>query len=117
MFDYAFANYQLKSVVNETDVLQEKIPVTGGKYPEIGAKAQRSAYVFTQRGESVDVSVETRLFEKVKAPINKGDKVGEIVVYKNNVECDRLAVVATEDCPSATFIDNFRKVANHWTIR
>ncbi len=117
LFDYAFANYQVKAVARQGERLEEKIPVIGGKKEQIAVEIGQSSYLFGKRGEQADAQTERVLLPNVKAPVEKGDKVGEIVVYKNNVECDRVAVVAAESCPLATFIDNWRKVAKLWTIR
>lgn len=117
MFDYAFANYQVKPIVTEGEILTKKMTVIGGKKAEISIQIGDASYLFSKRGEEVDYSTDVHLAEKIKAPIKKGDKVGEIIVYKNNVECDRVSVTAAEDCPSATFIDNWRKVSKNWTIR
>ncbi|MBQ8428076.1 MAG: D-alanyl-D-alanine carboxypeptidase, partial [Clostridia bacterium] len=117
MFDYAFANYQVKPIVKAGQTLENQITVVGGKKQSIGVEIEQSSYIFTKRGDKVEYSTETNLLEKVKAPVAKGDKIGEIIIYKNNVECDKVNLLASEDCPSATFIDNWRKVANRWTIR
>ena len=117
MFDYAFANYQAKPIVGKGTVLDDQISVIGGKKDKISVEIGEEAYIFGARGEKIEHNVEVEMDKIRKAPIEKGDKVGEMIIYKNNVESDRVAIVAGEDCPSAKFIDNWRKVTRSWTIR
>ena len=49
--------------------------------------------------------------------IEKGEKVGEILVYKDNVEIDRVPLVAQNDVGKANVFDRFRDVANSWNKR
>ena len=53
---------------------------------------------------------------RVKAPVKAGDKVGEIIVYKDNVEIDRVNLVANESAEAAGFIDHLRRIAQGWKL-
>lgn len=45
-----------------------------------------------------------------------GDKVGEIVVYRDRVEIDRVNLVANESVAAAGFLDRLRRVAQGWNL-
>lgn len=114
-FDYAFANYTNKSVLDGSAPLDEKCPVTGGKKSEIAVRPERSSYIFCARNDKDDIFYEIE-FNKVKAPVAERSVVGQIVVYKNNIEADRLALVANEYVARSSYWDALRDVADGWII-
>jgi len=79
-------------------------------YPE------RNAYIFSKRGEKPIVTIETVL-EKATAPIKKGTKVGEIQIFKDGVEIDRINLLAEKDISKANFFDRLQDVAQDWNKR
>lgn len=62
------------------------------------------------------MTLDVQIKNRVKAPIRAGDKVGEIIVYKDNVEIDRVSVVANESAEAAGFLDHIRRVAQGWNL-
>lgn len=116
MFDYAFATYTLKTVVDDNNPLSETIEVSGGKSKNISVRPERSSHIFSKRGDTENVTIDVQLKNRVKAPVKAGDKVGEIIVYKDNLEIDRVAVVANESAAAASFFDHLRRVAQGWNL-
>ena len=113
MFDYGFANYKAIPVVERDVALTEATKILGGKTDTVCVYPERSCYTFARRGESVNVSVDTR-FDKIKAPICKGDKVGELIVYRDGVEFDRVNLLAFETLEKANFFDCLGGIAREW---
>lgn len=116
MFDYAFANYTLKTVVDGHTPLNEKVKVYGGKKDELTVRPVRSSHIFSKRGEKDDIQLSIKTEKAVKAPVKKGQKVGEIVVYKNGVEIDRLPIVADEKIGAANLGDRLKDIGENWDI-
>lgn len=116
MFDYAFATYTLKTVVDENNPLNETAQVSGGKARSVSVRPERSSHIFSRRGASEDVTLDVRMNGRVKAPVKAGDKVGEIVVYRDRVEIDRVNLVANESVAAAGFLDRLRRVAQGWNL-
>ena len=112
-FDYAFANYVNETLALKEVPLEEKVPVTGGKTKSVTIAPMRDVYALTKRGEKSDLHYETH-YEKVKAPIKKGEKVGELIAFKNGIEINRTALVAMEDIEKATLFDWFMEIARNW---
>ncbi len=117
MFDYAFANYTQKIVVDSTQPLPEKIKVSGGKLDKVSVRANKNLYAFSKRGDDPYITTEVRLFNDVKAPLKKGEKIGEIVLYKNKVRIDCADLLTCEKVEKATVLDRFHDVAEEWMIR
>ena len=69
-----------------------------------------------KRGDTENVTIDIQMKNRVKAPVKAGDKVGEIIVYKDNVEIDRVNLVANESAEAAGFIDHLRRIAQGWKL-
>ncbi len=116
MFDYAFANYVMSPIAEANVPLEKTAIVNGGKVKTVEVCPERSAYAFTKRGEKANITVETHI-DSLRAPLQKGAKAGELVVYKDNVEVDRVALIVNDTIAKANFFDRMRDVARGWTAR
>lgn len=116
MFDYAFANYATTEIVEGGKLLDDFAKVDGGKRKKVGIYPKESLSVFTKKGEKANVSVEMQICH-VKAPLKKGKKVGELVVYKDGVETARTELLTSENIKEASFFDRLRDVARAWNAR
>lgn len=113
MFDYAFANYFVTPILYAGQALEEKAYVNGGKREEVEVYPQRDVSVFSKRGEKANITLEKRL-QKLKAPVKKESTIGELIVFKDGVEIERVNLLASEDVKAATFADRLRKIARNW---
>ena len=112
-FDYAFAHYT-NSVIAEAGVaLEQSVTVNGGKEKSVSVCPARSVYTLEKRGEKSDVDVEI-CYESVKAPIEKGEKLGELIVFQNGIEINRVSLLAMESIKKANFFDCLREIAQNW---
>ena len=116
MFDYAFANYVTTPIVEANIALENTGFVNGGKIKTVEVCPERSAFAFSKRGEKPNVTIETHL-DTLRAPIEKGERVGELVIFKDNVEVERVPLVAAENVAKANWFDRFRDVARGWNAR
>ncbi len=116
MFDYAFANYATTEIVEGGNLLEDFAKVDGGKRKKVGIYSKDSLSVFTKKGEKANVSVEMQI-SHVKAPLKKGEKVGELIVYKDGVETARTELLTSENVKEASFFDRLRDVAKAWNTR
>ena len=116
MFDYAFANYTMKTLVDTDIPLEKQVPVSGGQEKWVSVTPIRKAYAFIKKGEKQNVKIETN-YQIVKAPFEKGKQVGEIVIYKDNVEVDRVPIVTQCAVKKATLFDRIKDVAREWNAR
>lgn len=115
MFDYGFANYKNKVVLDKNVNLNDMLPVDCSKKSKICVKPSRSSYVFSAIDENLEIERHVVAYD-LKAPIKKGDVVGKIEVYKNGVLCDTVDLLAAEDADKATYGDFFKRVARGWTF-
>ncbi len=113
MFDYAFANYSVSPIIQANVPIEEAVKVNGGKKDEVNVYPERTVYAFARRGEKPNITVEKSL-NKLRAPITKGSKIGELIVFKNGVEIDRVALLASETVKTASVMDRMKNIARKW---
>lgn len=115
MFNYGFANFKNKIVLDKEVALNDEFEVFGGKKRSFAVSPERNAYVFSAADASPDVTFKITA-EKVKAPVAKGQVVGKIEVFKDGILCDTVNVVAFEEVKKARFGDYFRQVSDGWAM-
>ena len=113
LFNYGFNNYSNKSIVDKNIKLDEKVKVVGGKVEEIETKPQKDFYIFSKRNEKVDIELKYN-YNTVKAPVKKGDVVGEIVIFKNGVEIGTVNIVSDTEVLKSSYLDNLGNVIKNW---
>lgn len=116
MFDYAFANYSVKPIVETNVPLESKVTVRKGKSKDVAVYPEKTSYALMRRGENFNYSQEV-IFHNVCAPVKKGEQVGEMIIFKDGVEIDRVSLVAFETVEKANFFDHFKAVARGWNSR
>lgn len=115
MFDYGFANYKNRVVLDKDINLNDKFTVECSRKNSICVRPARSSYVFSAIDSTPDITRNVIAYD-IKAPIKKGDIVGKIKVYKDGILCDTVDLVAAEDADKATYGDFFKQVARGWTL-
>ena len=100
----------------EEKVLQDyKCEVKGGKLSEISVIPARASYLFGKKGAEDKIQLEYNV-QPVKASVQIGEKVGEVIVYKNGVESDRVDLLANETSLKRGYFDGIREIAQDWTL-
>lgn len=115
MFDYGFANFTNKIVLDKDVELNDSFEVRGGKKESFAVRPQENSYVFTRAGTSPEITYKIIAYN-VKAPVSIDQVVGKIEVYKDGILTDTVNVVATESVEKAGFSDYFKNVAENWAL-
>lgn len=115
MFDYGFANYKNKIVLDKNVTLNDNFAVIGGKKETFAVRPERNCYVFSAVDQTPQITHNVIEY-KVKAPIECEQVVGEIEVFKEGVLIDRVNVVAAEAVVKASFVDHFKRSAREWAF-
>ncbi len=116
MFNYGFANFTNKLIVDDKKPLDVKVSVESGKKDVIEAIAERPLFIFSEKGTERAIELNFIPLDKVKAPVKKGEIIGKLIVYENNVEINSVNVIANEDILEATFFDVINDIINDWPI-
>lgn len=113
MFDYAFVNYAVTPIIEAGIPLEEAVAVSGGKENSIQVYPIESAYSFAKKGEKTEWHKEIRL-DKVKAPIEKDTRVGELILFKDGVENQRIDLYTCTSVQEANVFDRWKEIARNW---
>ena len=116
MFDYAFANYTTTPIVEANIPLEKTAEVICGKQKQVPVCPIRSSFAFHKRGEKGEYKLETIIYP-LRAPLEKGRIAGEIIVYKDSVEVDKIPLVTMESIAKANLFERLKDVAENWNAR
>lgn len=85
--------------------------VQGGVKEQILCEyADTFRYLDTSGANLAGVTKKTQMKQSVKAPVKKGQKVGELVYELGEKEIGRVEILAKESCKKAEFLDYLKKV-------
>lgn len=115
MFDYGFANFKNKVVLDKDVTLNDEFAVRGGKRGSVAVKPERNCYVFSAVDANPEITYNVTAYD-VKAPVATETVVGVIEVYKDGVLVDTVNIVAAESVEKATYGDYLRQSAREWAI-
>ena len=115
MLNFGFNNYSNKTVLDNKPI-DENIKVENGKKDYISVSPESELKLLCKKGEKRSVEIEFEPIEKVVAPVNKGDVIGKISVYENNVLIATVNAISDEDVESATFSDHIKSIIEDWNL-
>ena len=116
MFDFGFANYVNKIIVDNREPLDIAVSVEGGKKHDLCTVAENSLFIFAHKKDKRSFEINFIPTNTVKAPIYKGDKVGELHIFENNIEIAVINVLANEDILCKTYFDIIKDIQNNWAL-
>ena len=116
MFNYGFANYVNKIIVDDKKPLELNVNVCGGKKDSLEVVAERPVYLFSEKNQKRSIEVNFEPIEKIKAPVKKGEIIGKLFVYENNIEIACVNVLSNEDVNEKTYFDVIKDVTLNWGL-
>jgi D-alanyl-D-alanine carboxypeptidase (penicillin-binding protein 5/6) len=114
LMDYGFANYDSVLVVKKNQVIEKEIAVTGGKKSSITGLAGDNLSALKMKEEPKDFKREVELQQPLKAPVEKGQKIGVLMVTSNGKKIGEVDIVAGETVEVAGVFDYFGKLFQNW---
>ena len=115
MFDYAFSNFTNEIMLKSGENLDVRLAVSGGKSKDIARGVERDVARVVAREDKAKYEIKFDLPSSVKAPVKRGDKVGEAYLIKDGVVIDRVGVVANEDVARLNLFDAIGEIAKNWS--
>ncbi len=103
LLDYGFANYDSVKLAEKGETMG-MVVIEKGSPNMVEAVAPEHISVLVKKGEKDEIRGELSFKDTVSAPINKGDQIGELVIYKQEQEIDRCPLVAAEDVGKASLM-------------
>lgn len=113
MLDYGFNNFTNKMVIDSSKPLEIDVKVEKSTKASIKVAPREDVFMFSQKNLKEDVKIDFSPFN-VNAPVKKGDVVGKLRVYKNNVEYRSVDVISLEDVDKKTYFDYILDIGKNW---
>jgi D-alanyl-D-alanine carboxypeptidase (penicillin-binding protein 5/6) len=106
LLDYGFANY----AVVTPEVALPPVTVHLGQSETVQPVLSEEGTMVVPRSQADSLTVTTELAERVEAPVNQGDVVGELVLSLDGQEQKRISLTAGETVERLQFGDVFRSL-------
>lgn len=109
MLDYSFSQYATHQLHERGKVLGT-VKVSKGNKKTVDAVTNDTVSVLTKKGEKLDNLVEkVKLHNHLKAPIKKGQVIGELTISKEGKELIQVPLISSENIEKASWWDLFKK--------
>lgn len=113
MFNYGFDNFTSKMAVDSSKPLEIKAEVDKGVKEKVKIIPENDVFIFGEKSKKQNVTIDFKP-DKICAPIKSGEKAGELIVFKDNVEYKRVNVLAAEDIAKKTYFVYIKDIARKW---
>ena len=110
LLDYGFSAYAINEIL-PADTPLGKTPVKCGTAKEINASVRESEKLLIPKSNMPEISYDILFRENIKAPVYKGDTVGECSVIKNGTVIKKVPVYASETVEKKSFLASLRETA------
>ena len=100
LLDYGFNAFSKRQIAAAGEKIQN-IPVSESADKVAVGEVEESFYVMVQKGQEREITQEVKINESLAAPINKGETIGELTVYRGEEVLATVNVVAAEDIDRA----------------
>ena len=110
MFDYGFANVTLYEDANPLGDWK-KVDITGGEKESVKIRSIDSfTYTLLKNEAEKEISKKVRILEKIKAPVNKDEIIGEIDYRIDGNVIGTVPIYAAEDVKEKTYLFSLKTI-------
>jgi D-alanyl-D-alanine carboxypeptidase (penicillin-binding protein 5/6) len=100
LLNYGFANWTLAQVYPDQAI--PPVPVLLGEADTVQPVTARDASVLVEKSKTGQVTTQLSLAESVAAPVEAGQKLGELLVLVDGEQVDAIDLVAAQAVPRLT---------------
>ncbi|KLU66222.1 D-alanyl-D-alanine carboxypeptidase DacF precursor [Desulfosporosinus acididurans] len=108
IYNYGFAKYQFKTFA-PTGQKEGVVKVAKGKEDTVNAVTEKAFGATIEKGNDKNFWVETKLNPEISAPIKKGQKLGEILLYRNDVLQSSVNLIADHSVEKASLAEQITR--------
>lgn len=109
LLDWGFANYTAVPIVTQGTVV-ERLKVNKGIEKEIQLVAAQDLNLIVGKGQNKNLQKKIVADSSVNAPIEEGQKCGELIVIKDGKEMGKVDLIAEKAVPKAGLIRIFQNM-------
>jgi len=108
IYNYGFAKYEFKQFAPVSEKLGV-VKVNKGIEDEVIALTEKPLGATVEKGNDKNLWVETKLNPNVSAPIQKGQKLGEVLLYRNDELQASVNLIADHAIAKAGLVDQMAR--------
>lgn len=113
LLDYGFSNYTYQEVAKQGESVKT-VEVDKGVKNCVEAIVEKNAGTLIKKGQEKEVVQNIQIQDSISAPIEKGQKLGEITYTLQNEVIDRIDVVAKENIEKMTLWNRTKETLKEW---
>ena len=113
LFNYGFANYENKTILDCSKAILENHEVLQCKTKTTNIYASENYYGLSKKGDKTEYDI-TYEIEQLKAPMNSGDKVGKLIISKQGNVVKEIDLIVKEDLVKISYFDGLKQIASNW---
>lgn len=113
LLDYGFNAFDKELLLSKGDSVQN-IDIPDGKKTITSAEVADNLYVLVKKGSRDTLNKQVIIREKLKAPIKKGEIIGEELIIQDGKVLARAALLAAEDVERAGFFTRIWRSFVNW---
>lgn len=110
LINFAFANFNHVILFEPGDVVYEGLPVTGGQSAALNAVTTERVVALVPKAQQTDVEAHVNLPQRVSAPVQQGEYLGDVQVYVGGWLQSTHDLVSDSQVLQASFWDCLKKV-------
>ena len=116
LFNYGFANFQNRKIIDSSVLLDQNIVVVGGTEVVAPVKFKNDFSVVVNKSDRSKCDVKIDLKKSIFAPASKNDVVGKATIVKDGKVLGEVDILIAEDIKKQNLKDIFNKISNNWLI-
>lgn len=113
LLDYGFANYEFKQFANKGDTLKN-VEVSKGVTSEVDGVFASDSGVLIKKNQDSEITQKIDMPESIEAPVQKGQKIGEVSYEANGETLLTVDIVAKDDVNKLNIFSMNQKVITSW---
>lgn len=113
LLNYGFANFSYNKF-GEKDTVIKNISVDKGVRDNLDCVLDHETGILIKKGDEKNIIEQVNINDKIQAPINKGDIVGEISYKLNGEEVGKINVVAKEGIDKINIVNMTKSIYYEW---
>lgn len=113
ILDYGFSTYQYKEFGKKGELV-EKVSVTKGIQNSVELILENNAGCIIEKGQEKNVKQNISIEQNLSAPIEKGQKLGEVSFTLNNKELAKINIIAKNNVDKIGTWNMITVVLSHW---
>ena len=113
ILDYGFATYKTTVVAKDNQSMKE-IMIPKGNPQKVSAVTEQKITALVEKGQEESITTKVIMDKTVKLPINKGDKIGKLIVYDKDEKIGEYSLVSNTDVKKASIKQIISRRLSAW---